>query len=188
MALGQYLERLRMAVNRSVEIRGDQDILVQQTDGGTNLKLNRVNVIKATSPIRWFEVTALSTYKGGHGQSAVDRSGNPVIWNYSVKEKFKRHRAHGDFDGTGPWQDLTDGFVGTAYNHEETNNTASTSDPQQSTGVVHGGSYPSTWDMTPLKIGAIYPGVLVDVVDNLGVVEDQEIWLWGPTGEDGQCA
>ena len=34
MGLGQYLERLREAVNRSVEIRGGQDIMVHQSDGG----------------------------------------------------------------------------------------------------------------------------------------------------------
>jgi hypothetical protein len=186
MGLGQYLERLRMAVNRSVEVRGDQDILVQQTDGGVSLKLNRDRVV--TSPIRWFKVTAIAEHVGGGGTPARDSSGNTVIWDYTVTEQFKRFRAHGDFDGTSPWQDLTDGFVGTAYNHEETDNTASGSAPQQSTGVIHGGSYPSTWNMTPLKIGAVYPGVLVDVVDNLGVVDDQEILLFGPTGEDGTCA
>tara|TARA_Y100000310_G_C20588352_1_gene766621 strand:- start:629 stop:1252 length:624 start_codon:yes stop_codon:yes gene_type:complete len=195
MALGQYLERLRMAVNRSVEIRGDQDILVQQSDGGVNISLNpRVaNVIPAS--VRWFRVTAVAAYSDVNGPVNDGNNDDPVMWVYTVTEVFKRFLAHAVADftptstTTGPWRTLTGGIVdGTAYNVFETFNTKKTDEPQQATGVIHGNDFPSTFDMTPLKLDAVYPGVVQNVLDDAGVVFNTEILIWGPCGTDGTCS
>lgn len=190
MGLGQYLERLREAVNRSVEIRGGQDIMVHQSDGGVLLTLNpRISEAAAGPVLRHFKITAVTEFSDVNGP-VLDGDGTPtpIAWEYDVEEQFKRFRKYGVFGTSLPWRTLPGGFVGKAYGYYEPDNTKTTTEPQQATGMIHGNDYPLTWNMTPLKEGATYPGMAVDVLDDARVVCCTEILLLGPYGEDGTCS
>ena len=142
------------------------------------LDVSTVHNRQIISALRYFKIT-----RADNDTSVEDANGMPVRWTYTVYEVVKTGR------GYSAWTQKSDGgeYAGDGFNFAEDQNTGT---GIQGNGVDHDGSnYKTTFNMSPLSIGHIYPGVVISApfsFNSKNMIE-LEAWVWGMNGEDGTC-
>jgi hypothetical protein len=128
-----------------------------------------------TEGIRAFRVDSLVA------TGVVDADDNAVQWVYQVTEMYKAGPAYGQWTARAD----ADGYSGDAYNYIEDGNDGT---GVQQNGIDHDGADydPIDFDMSPLLVGATYPGHLIRCSNGSGGTI-REAWMWMGNAEDGTC-
>lgn len=202
ISLGEFLVTLLDAVNRSMELNGDEFIHVDDYDGGKSLTLNpaiaellggSLDGIQKWVVVEIMKIEAVDT--------SEDDDDNPTQWTYKgqIVRPSTETLGYGDGStrftsngGTGGWVRLCectkeDDWVN-VYNFREYKNDGA---GMQGNGVNHdGSSYPENVKMTDLMVGELYPAMEVtkwktdDEGNRRRIIE---YWVNSPNGEDGTC-